>query len=176
MAGAVNTRYIPTSGRGQAWTTLPGVDRAAVSHVLQRLPLIRAVMGGARAQIACFHVETRGRRRRYACTMWKGDGRQGFLIEDATASMTHATLSEICGALAPLVSDLSARWPERARPAVIGVATDGHRVVFNADHPACRDSSWLEEHIAGRSPGAIVADDGVPGMLETLSPIRSNLE
>ena len=165
-------RYVPVVGRETVWTTLPGLDRAAVTHALQRLPLIRAVLAGCHAQMACFHIDVGGRRRRYACSMWRGDLNQGFTIGDATAEMTHATLSEICGALAPLARDLAARWPERARPGVIGIGTDGHRIIFNADHPSCRDEAWLDEHIAGRSPGAIIADDGTPGILETISPVR----
>ncbi len=162
--------YIPARFDRAVWSEMSGLDRSAVTHALQRLPLVRAVLAGSHAQIACFHIDLRARRRQYACTMWRGNADTGFVIEDGTSALTHGTLSEICGALAPLARHLASRWPERARPGVIGVATDGHRVIFNAGHPACRDHGWLEEHIAGRSPGTIVADDGKPGLLEKLSP------
>ena len=163
-------RYVPTVGRAATWSMLPGLERSAVTHAIQKLPLIRAVLAGSRSQIVCFHMDVRGRRKKYGCTLWRGDVSGGFDIVDGGQEITHATLSEICGSLAPLARDLAARWPERARPGIIGIGTDGHRLVFNAEHPSCGGSSWLEEHIAGRSPGSIVADDGTPALLETISP------
>lgn len=166
---------MPSVGRVATWSRLPGLDRVAVAHAVHRLPLIRAVMAGKDARIACFHIDVRGRRKQYGCTLWRGDLSIGFEMIDGAREMTHAMLSEICGSLAPLAKDLAARWPERARPGVIGIGTDGHRIVFNAEHPSCNGEAWLDEHIAGRSPGAIVADDGTPSLLEIISPMAKDV-
>lgn len=171
MTSDRDTLYRPEPGPSSAWTAMKGIDPSAVAHAVHRLPLIQAVLAGLRADIACFHIGLRSRRRDYSCTVWCGDAERGYEIRDAGRDITHATLSEICGALAPLARDLSARWPERARPSRIGIASDGHRIVFNAEHPSCAGSDWLSGHMAGRTPLTLIADDGQSGALERICPL-----
>jgi len=176
MTSTKGEPYRPSTSEGATWSTMAGIDRSAVTHAVQRLPLVRALLSGSRAQLACFHIDTRGRRRKYSCTLWKGDLENGFEIEDGTGEMTHSVLSEICGALAPLARDLAARWPDRARPARIGVATDGHRVIFNAGHPSCAGPEWMSQHLSGHAPLTLIADDGTDGLLETICPMEREKE
>lgn len=170
MTSARGLPYRPGPGIGATWSTMPGVDPAVLVHAVHRLPLIRAVLTGARASIACFHIGLRPRRRLYACTFWRGDPEKGYVIDDAGADITQATLSEICGALAPLARHLSERWPDRARPLRIGLASDGHRIVFNAEHPSCAGTEWLAGHLCGRTPLTLIADDGSRGALDQICP------
>lgn len=166
----VANHYVPTPAARTAWTTMPGLDQGAVGHVVQKLPLIRAMLAGARAEIACFHIEAKGRRRNYRCTLWRHSAAGGYDIKDGTSDMTSAMLSEICGSIMPLARDLVARWPEQARPPVIGIATDGHRIVFNAEHPSCAGEAWMSQHLSGRAPGAILSDDGRTGAIARICP------
>lgn len=170
MGAREGIHYSPQAGASVIWARMPGLDRVAVSHAVQKLSLVRSFLAGARSEIACFHIETKRRRRQYSCTLWRGTLSDGYEIVDGSAEMTHGMLSEICGALAPLARDLAARWPDRARPSTIGIATDGHRIVFNAEHPSCTGDAWLAAHLSGRSPGTLIADDGKGGVLTRICP------
>ena len=157
------TRYAPPS-QGSAWSRMPGVDATATAHAIRGLPLVRGLLAGAGADIACFHFEFARRHNGYRCTLWRPDG-SGYQVASSAREITRAVLSEVCGALAPLARDLAARWPAMARPRVIGMATDGHCIVFNAGHPSCEGVEWLDQHILGRSPGVLLAGDPHKGPL-----------
>lgn len=162
--------YIPDKGAGTVWNVMPDVKRTLVTHVLAKLPLVRAVLAGSHAEIVCFHVSMERRRNRYDATFWRGDSVSGYALEDGASLMTHSTLSEICGAMVPLVRDLSFRWPEKARPLVLGLATDGDRVLFSAEHPSCKGTAWMRQHLLGRSPASIICDEGHKGVLSKICP------
>ena len=137
---------------------MPGIDSSASAHAMRGMPLVRALLIGAGAELACFHFELARRHNGYRCTMWRASG-GGYDLSPSGRNVTRGVLSEVCGSLAPLARNLSARWPEQARPRIIGVATDGHAILFNADQPSGEGVDWLEQHIRGRSPGVLLAGD-----------------
>lgn len=163
-------KYVPQQNASAFWAKIPEIDFQYVAHATGKLPLIRSLLMGTKAQIACFHINLAAKRKSYKCTFWKGDAKDGFVISDGTKEMTSSTLSEICGGLAPLARHLAQRWPEAARPSIIGFATDGHRIIFSSEYPACEDEDWLKQHLSCRSPSALIADDGAGGIISVICP------
>lgn len=160
--------YSPPVGREAAWGDMPGMDARTRAHTLSKLPLVRAALTGAKAQILCVHVEMGSKRKSYSCTLWRQSDDGAYDISDGHTHVNETILSEICGSFGPLVRNLHARWPDRAKPKVMGLATDGHRVVFNATNPACIGSGWLDDHLTGRAPGVSIADDGEEGEIDRM--------
>lgn len=144
------------------------VSRASSRRAVSAISLARTMMASSRSTLACFHITTT-RPHRYSATLWTRQPDGAFAMNPGTTAMTQATLDEICGWLAGVAREIATQWPERARPATIGMATDGHWMVFNAAHPSCEGSAWLDEHLSGRSPAAIVARDDGMGFLSSLS-------
>jgi hypothetical protein len=167
--------YTPTP-REQEWNVLPGLGKNLVFPCTRKLELVRGVMTGLSASLICFQIQPNSpKRKRYDYVVWKGSAERGFLIEKSSNHMTASVLSEICGGFVPLAVEISSRWPERARPRQIGFATDGHRIMFNAEHPDCLGFEWMEQHLNGMSPASIIYDDGIASTLEMLCPSKRNV-
>lgn len=157
----------------QDWNVLPGLGKKVVFPCTRKLELIRGVMTGLGASLLCFQIQPNSpKRKRYDYTVWKGSLEKGFVIEKSANHMTVSVLSEICGAFVPLSLEISSRWPERARPKQIGFATDGHRIMFNAEYPDCLGFDWMEQHLTGLSPASIIYDDGVSSLLDSICPMK----
>lgn len=153
------------------WAIMPHVDGRAITHARAKMALIRAALTGAGAVVAVFRIDQIDtRHRRYCCTLWRADGMGGYRIDPSDGAIGDAVVSQICGALSDMARDLSARWPASARPPAIGMVTDGHRIVFNAAHPAATGADWLLDHVCGASPATILVDDGGEGHLDILCP------
>jgi len=150
------------------WGVMRGLTRKSTRRAESGLGLMRAMMTGSKTTLACFHIEMT-KPHGYSCTLWRRAPDGSYRLRDGADAMTGRTLEEICGWLAGLARDIAAQWPERARPATIGLATDGHWIVFNAAHPSCRGTDWIDQHLSGRSPATIVAKDDGLGFLSSLS-------
>ena len=157
--------YRPPRDASPPWGQMPGIDGRTVANAQSRLPLVRAALLGSKSVIMCVHIEMTQKRQAYKSSLWRTVD-AGYQIIDGGTHLTPETLAEICGSFGPLARNLYARWPDRARPKAIGLATDGHRVVFNATHPACVGSQWLDDHLTGKAPGVSIVSDGTPGEID----------
>lgn len=162
------TYAMPRATGSHEWGTMRGLARKSTRRAESGLGLMRAMMTGSRTTLACFHIEMT-KPHRYSCTLWRRTPGGSYELRSGEDAMTERTLEEICGWLAGLARDIAAQWPDRARPTTIGLATDGHWIVFNAAHPSCRGTDWIDQHLSGRSPATIVAKDDGMGFLSSLS-------
>lgn len=153
------------------WTAMRGLTKASINRAIAGLGLMRAMMTGSKSTLACFHIEL-GKPHQYSCTLWRREADGSYQLSDGSQSMTERTLEEICGWLGGLARDIAAQWPVRARPSTIGLATDGHWIVFNAAHPSCHGTDWIDQHLSGRSPATIVVRDKELGFLSSLSQMQ----
>jgi len=65
-------------------------------------------------------------------------------------------LERLCSGFSLISSELSERWPSRARPDCIALITDGNRLWFNPGRPQAENGEWLQSHLNGESPCAII--------------------
>ena len=168
MAGEITTYGIPQDRTAARWGDLRPVERKSAANALAALPLARSAMMATRSTMACFHIAVSGRARNRA-TLWKRRPDGAYEIIDADGHVNRRVIDEICGGMAGAAREISKRWPERARPGVIGLATDGHLIAFNPGQPSCVGVAWLDDHVTGQSPATIVVNDGNPGYLTIMS-------
>jgi hypothetical protein len=62
--------------------------------------------------------------------------------------------------LITISSELAARWPRGAQPDSIAIITDGRHLWFNPGRPGGKASEWLDSHISGESPCAMIHSSG----------------
>lgn len=151
------------------WGLLPDVSAKNIKYAVAKLQMIRGVLAGAKGEILCLHIDVRSRRRPHNCTVWRGSSASGYVVEKANGHITGSLINELCSAFAPLAREIASRWPERVRPEIIGIATDGHRIVFSPEYPQCHGNEWLILHQKGKAPASIISDDGVNGFFSKIS-------
>lgn len=172
MTSSAPETFMLPDGSGSQWGVLPDVSMRHVKYAVAKLQMIRGVLAGAKGEILCLHIDVRARRRPHGCTVWKGSHALGYAVEKADGHITASLIDELCSAFAPLAREIASRWPERVRPEIIGIATDGHRIVFSPEYPQCHGSEWLIFHQKGKAPAAIISDDGINGFFSKISPSK----
>jgi len=149
------------------WAVMPNVTSRARRFAQLAVGPSADALRQLSAELIVIHFQgINGQRRKIAASVWCPDG-DGFRIFDGQ-NLHQAVLSEIAGALGETVRELAARWPANARPRTIGLALDGNAIVFNATYPGAEGHKWLEEHLAGRAPAAMLHNDGGEGLLTRL--------
>lgn len=63
---------------------------------------------------------------------------------------------KLCTGFSLISSELAERWPTRARPDCIALITDGKNLWFNPGRPHAENGEWLQSHLNGESPCAII--------------------
>lgn len=84
--------------------------------------------------------------------------------EDELITSTEIVLPEgkrsdwegLCSGFSLISSELAERWPARARPDCIALMTDGKHLWFNPGRPNAENGEWLQSHLSGESPCAII--------------------
>lgn len=67
-----------------------------------------------------------------------------------------------CADMAAVSAEISSRWPKGARPDSLILVTDGRSLWFNPGRPSGNATEWLEAHLSGESPCALIRTS-IPG-------------
>lgn len=138
--------------RGGA-TFLPGRDAPLAWHALEVAELAGWLLASCDAPLLSITYNAEDPAAEPLVTPWPND-LAASPNGPADPCRYPTVLAALRRAALPLLEALRARWPDYARPARIGVVTDGSGVVFSANEPWPLAPDWLGRQV--RASGTLM--------------------
>ncbi len=88
------------------------------------------------------------------CMTNDGDRRSAEILP--LTSGEKSDWEQACAEMAHVSASLASRWPKGARPESLVMITDGRSLWFNPGRPSGGPVDWIESHVSGDSPCAII--------------------
>lgn len=152
-----------------AWLILPELREHGLRSANRALPDIANTIREERAALLSVSMPTsHAGREPFEFTAW--DVRApGVFPRKACGPRATGTIGRSIGTrLLDVFVDLSRRWPQTARPPVVGIISDGTGIIFHGKFPCGKNPEWLPAHKSGRHLASKVLDFDEDGYLAAL--------
>lgn len=149
-----------TSGKKTVTVTMPDIDPHALRQATRGQTRLAHLLASHQADFASIVVSgLTGSRLRYAVQLWCFEAGE---IKRSDAKISKTVIEEVSGSYAGMARHIAKRFPEKSRPAVIVMGSDGRSLMFNPGRMTGEDAEWLLHHVEGKSPAAmIIAQDSL---------------